>query len=618
MTGTAAAPSPQLAQKPSAWLTFAGCVLVIAVLYWARAVLMPVALALLITFVLTPPVTYLQRHLGRVPAVLLVVVLVFTVLAGIGWAIATQLSGLAAELPRYRDNIRQKVVDIRNAGRGGSVERVEETLKDIQREIERTEPQTPDEGQPVVVQPTPATSPWSFPEWFGPAIEPLSTAGLVIALVIFMLLEREDLRGRLLGLFGHGRLAVTTKALDEAGHRVSRQLLLQTLVNAIYGVAAGVGLWWIGVPYPMLWMGLGAVLRFIPYLGPLAAALGPIVISLAVHPGWVQPLWTVALFVGLELFTNLVLETVLYAGAAGVSQVALLIAVAGWTWLWGGVGLLLATPLTVCLVVLGKHVPGLEFLSTLIADSPALAPDVAYYQRLLARDEGEAADIIDRHLATHDVDTVYDALLVPALAYAERDRAEGRLSPDDERTVLDQTRDLMGDTAAIARTMIQSRADASSAPGLGLPHPVDRRRIAVLAYPVGGPGDELALRMLEQLVSEEDITLEVPPARLLSAELVALASERTARIICLADLPPSPPSRTRYLVRKLRTALPNAVILVGRWGPASLSDDGARPLLEAGANHVASALLETRDRLREIARQRLDAAETVTQVESRE
>ena len=204
-------------------------------------------------------------------------------------------------------------------------------------------------------------------------------------MVIFMLLERRDLRDRLIGLFGLGHLTVTTKAFDEAGTRVSRQLLMQSLVNLVYGIAAGIGLYVLGVPYPMVWAALGAALRFIPYIGPVIGAGAPILVSLAALPGWAGPLYVVALFVVLELFTNLVLETVLYAGAAGVSQVALLVSLAFWTWLWGPLGLLMATPLTVCLVVLGKHVPGLEFVGMLMADTPALAPEFGYYQRLLAR-----------------------------------------------------------------------------------------------------------------------------------------------------------------------------------------------------------------------------------------
>ena len=195
-------------------------------------------------------------------------------------------------------------------------------------------------------------------------------------MVVFMLLERRDIRGRLIGLFGLGQLTVTTKALDEAGTRVSRQLLMQSLVNLVYGIVAGLGLYFLGVPYPFVWAALGAALRFIPYIGPVIGAGAPILVSLAALPGWAGPLWVMGLFIVLELFTNLVLETGLYAGAAGISQVALLISVAFWTWLWGPLGLLMATPLTVCLVVLGKHVPGLEFVGMLMADTPALRPGV--------------------------------------------------------------------------------------------------------------------------------------------------------------------------------------------------------------------------------------------------
>src|SRR5690349_1804060 len=437
----------------ASWVRFAGFVLVIVVLYWAQTVLVPVALALLVTFVLSPPVIFLQRRIGRVPAVLVTVVLVFTTLGLAGWGVATQMSKLAGDLPRYRTNIRQKVDDIRGATRGGSMEQVQETVKEIQQEAAGRQAPLGNVREPVIVQSQQVSSLADFPSWVGPAVGPLSTAGFVIILVIFMLFEREDLRGRVIGLIGHGHLAVTTKAFDEAANRVSRQLLMQTLVNLIYGITIGLGLWAIGTPYPLLWAALGAALRFVPYLGPIAAAAGPILVSLAALPGWTRPLSVVGLFAAMELFTNLVLETTLYAGAAGVSQVALLVAVAGWTWLWGSMGLLLATPLTVCLVVLGKHVPGLEFLSTLMADSPALAPDVSYYQRLLARDQSEAAEIVQRHAASQSIETVYDSLMLPALNYAERDRLEGRLSDAEEQTVIEETGELLNDVEDLTRAL---------------------------------------------------------------------------------------------------------------------------------------------------------------------
>jgi len=588
-------------QVMAPWLRFAGCVLVVAVLYWAQAVLVPLALAMLISFVLSPPVTFLQRWIGRIAAVLVVVLLVFTGLGLASWAAGTQVSHLADDLPRYRENIAQKISDVRGVGQGGSVEQVQQTVKEIQEQIAGPPPASGTSRQPVIVQSQKVTSLTDFSSWLGPALGPLSTAGFVAALVIFMLLEREELRGRVFGLVGHGHLAVTTKAFDEAASRVSRQLLMQTLVNAIYGAAVGVGVWWIGVPYPLLWAALGAALRFIPYLGPIVAAAGPILIGLAALPGWTKPLSVVGLFLVLELFTNLVLETVLYAGAAGVSQVALLVAVGTWTWLWGSMGLLLATPLTVCLVVLGKHVPGFEFLSTLMADSPALSPDVSYYQRLLARDQSEASEIVQRHMASQPTETVYDALMLPAFNYAERDRIEGRLSEDEEQTIVEQTRELLGDVDRFQHTLPANEVPEEETTSPPIEHTESRIPVNVLGYPANGQADAIALQMLAQLVEADGIRLDVTSVRLLSSEVIDLVRTTGARLICIADLPPSPPSKTRYLVRKLRSAVPEVTILVGRWAPPELADEDRSSLTDDGAHHVASTLLDTRDQLRVLA-----------------
>ena len=299
---------------------------------------------------------------------------------------------------------------------------------------------------------------------------------------------------------------MTTKAFDEAGSRVSRQLLMQSLVNAIYGVVAGLGLYFLGVPYALVWGALGAALRFIPYLGPVLGAGAPILVSLAALPGWAGPLWVIGMFVVLELFTNLVLETVLYAGAAGVSQVALLVSVAFWTWLWGPLGLLMATPLTVCLVVLGRHVPGLSFVGTLMADTPALAPEFGYYQRLLARDPGEAADIIERHIKNEPWGRSTTRLLLPALNYAERDRLEHRLSIDEEAAVIEATRELLTDAADSIAACNQRRRPTDRA-GECCPRP--REPLRVLGYAANGAADELALAMLAQAADDLPIVIEM-------------------------------------------------------------------------------------------------------------
>ena len=459
-------------------MRFAGVVLVVAVLYWAQAVLVPFAVAILLTFVLTPPVTWLQRWVGRVPAVLLVVTLVFGALGLAGWGLTRQMDHLAQDLPGYRANIRAKIADVRGVSNGGTVEKLQETLEGIKTDLGNPTPAKGTVSRPVVVSSEQASALSSF-AWLGPLVGPLGTAGMVLAMVIFMLLERRDLRDRLIGLFGHGQLATTTKAFDEAGSRVSRQLLMQSLVNLVYGSIVFVGLYFLAVPYALVWAMLGAALRFIPYIGPVLGAGAPILVSLAALEGWSSALYVITLFIALELFTNLVLETVLYAGAAGVSQVALLVSVAFWTWLWGPLGLLMATPLTVCLVVLGKHVPGLGFVSTLMADTPALAPEYGYYQRLLARDQSEAADLIDRHIKSEPAQSVYDALMLPAINYAERDRLEGRLSVEEETAVIDATRELIADAAdAIRQQATVETPDGPAEPStLGEREPLARARL---------------------------------------------------------------------------------------------------------------------------------------------
>jgi predicted PurR-regulated permease PerM len=575
------------------WLTFAGGVLVVAVLYWAQAVLVPIALASLLAFVLTPPVNWLQRWVGRVPAVLLVVTLVFAALGLAGFGLTWQMNHLVEDLPGYRANIRTKIADVRLAGRGSGAEKLQETLEGIKTDLEASEAPKGTVSRPLVVTSNQVTGFLGF-AWLGPVVGPLSTAGLVAAMVIFMLLERRDLRDRVIGLIGHGQLATTTKAFDEAGSRVSRQLLMQSLVSLLWGIAAFVGLYFLHVPYPLVWATLGAAFRFIPYVGPVLAAGAPILVSLAALEGWTGPAIVLAMFVVLELFTNLVLETVLYAGAVGVSQVVLLVSVAFWTWLWGPLGLLMASPLTVCVVVLGKHVPGLAFVGLLMDDTAALAAEYGFYQRLVARDQSEAAELIDSRIKAGPPASVYDALLLPALSYAERDRLEHRLSAEEEAAVIDATRELIADAAEIIRRHPGTEPPATAAD----PSPLGPREpLRVLGCAVNGAADEVALAMLAHLIDDLPLTMEITAARMQAVELVSLLRDREFSVVCFADLPPSSSSKTRYLVRRLRSTLPELRIAVGRWAPPALADESSQTLLDAGADHVASLLIESRNYL---------------------
>jgi predicted PurR-regulated permease PerM len=570
-------------RAPQPWLTFTGCVLAMAILYWAQAVIVPIAFATLMAFLLTPLANQLERWIGRVPAVITVAALAFAALGLVGWLVTQQLGSLLVDLPTYQDNIVQKIRDIRGAaGTTAPLDQLQDTVEELQAEIA---PEQPRAMRPLVVSPGFAERLWGFPAQIGPLLGSFATAGLVVALVIFMLLEREALRNRLIRLFGYRRLVLITRALDEAGSRVSRYLLMQSIVNVIFGTTAGIGLYLIGVPYPLLWGALAGALRYIPYIGPAVGALAPLLVALALE-GWLKPVLVLALFLALELFTNLVLETVIFAGVAGVSQVALLVAVAFWAWLWGPLGILLATPLTVCLAVMGKYVPGLEFVSTLISDEPVLDPDVSYYQRLLAGDQAEAIEIAERH-ANGEVpaESTYDAIMLPALNYAERDRIEGRLTGEEERAVIEATRELLADAPV---------RSANDAPHGG----AQAGAIRVLGVPAGGEGDAVALRMLADLLEGTSIALELLPGHPLTAEIVETVEREAYRAICIADLPPSPPSKSRNIAKRLRAVAPQLPIAVGRWAPALLADDNDEVLRAAGASYVSASLVETRDYLR--------------------
>ena len=574
-----------LVKRLGPWLQVAAIVLMVGILYFGQAILVPIALSGLLTFLLSPVVAFLQRYLGRLAAVLVVVILSFSAMGAIAWSVAGELRTLAHELPTYRHTIRQRIVDLRGASRGSAVEKVQETVKDIKEAIE-SEASPKGREKPVAVKTVEEPSVlWRFPTAVGPLLDALATAGLVVILAVFMLLEQQELRNRVISLVGSGRVSRATTALDEAGSRISRYLFRQSIINGIFGLGIGIGLALLGVPHAVLWGLLAAMLRFVPYIGPWIAALAPVTLSLAVFPGWVRPLLVAALFLVFELFTNIVLETLLYAGAAGVSQVGLLVAFAFWTWIWGPAGLLMATPLTVCLVVLARHVPSMEFLATLLGDQPALSTDVAYYQRLLADDHDEATAIVEAVLEGSDPATAYDTVMLPALNYVRRDA--GELSSVQEQNVLRGTAAILDD--------LQS----SSSPQASVPPDLARgtASLTVLGCPARGEADEIALRMWEPLLDSTRFTLAVSSSRTLSSEVVALVKEHAYPAVCVVALPPGGLTHAKYLCKKLRATFPDLKILVGRWGPPDLAGEGAEALLAAGADAVGATLQESRDQL---------------------
>ena len=570
----------------------------VAALYLARGVLIPIALAILIAFMLQPVVGLLLRvGLPRALSVGLAVTLLFAALGGVAWAITAELRLLSTGIPGYRDNLIAKIAHVRRLGRGGAIEKAQSAVTEVTKELQKENPAPPRPRAapaPVVVRAEP-TGLWQLPT----LIEGLGGAATVLVLVIFMLIEREDLRNRLIRLGGYGRLATTTRALDEAGQRISRYLLMQSIINASFGMGITIGLLLLGVPYALLWGFLAAVLRFIPYVGVWLAALLMGVFALAAFPTWHQPLLVAGLFVLLEALCSMALEPLLYGQSAGVSQVALLCSVAFWAWLWGPVGLLLATPLTVCLVVFAKHVPGMEFIGILMADVPPIAPPLAYYQRLLAGDEAEAARIATEYAADHPLEAVYDEVILPALGRARRDRRHAQLSEEDERYVWRATREIV-ETLRATRDTERRAADAEAGAGPSGASASDRK-ILMLASPVRDEADELGLIMLGHLMDPARWTIEMTSPQLLASEVTALVERTRPAVVCLGALPASGlAARTRYLSKRLRARFPDLRIVVGRWGLREEDEAERRRLETSGASYVGTTLVETREHLQTV------------------
>jgi predicted PurR-regulated permease PerM len=597
------------AQSPSVLHILGTLILIIACMYWAKAVLIPIALAVLFTFLLNPVVNVLHsRGLPRTPAVLVVVVLVFSLVGGVVWTVTRQLSMLAYELPGYQENLKRKIGDLRDIGKSGVIDRVLKTVKEVTDELQKTprsglesqprgELQTalteePEKPVPVVVQ-TPSML-WQLPS----VLESLATAGLVIVLVIFMLIRYADLRGRILYLAGYHRLTIATKALDEAGHRISKYLLMQSIINGSFGAAAGLGFFLIGVPYAMLWGFLAAVLRFIPYAGPTVAAVLPSALSLAVFPGWGQPLLVIGLILLLELASNMIMEPLLYGQSVGVSEVALMVAVAFWTWLWGAVGLILATPMTVCIGVLGKYVPQIEFIGVLLGDEPAMKVPTNYYQRLVAHDQDEAAALVEAYLETHPLETLYDDVLLPTLTAAKRDRELGTLTEEDMQFIIQATRAIVEDLSPRQPHLWGSVAPLTTSPATELSTMTPPSQ--VLGCPADDAADELALLMLQQLLDPERYRMAIMSAEMLTGEVLSMVEQQPMSLICVAALPPGAVAPVRYLCKRLRARFPDCRIVVGRWGPDEARDNPRIRFRELGVDEVGTTLMETRNQISQL------------------
>src|SRR3954471_1268466 len=406
-----------------------GLVIATAVLYLAADVLIPLALAILLAFFLAPAVRHLERwHLGRISATLVVSLFAFGVILGVGAVAATQALSLAAKLPEYRQNIVSKIHKLRHPDRRSTIGKAAEAIKDIEK-------QAAPERPPMPVKETPGTAFEALGDFLAPVAKPAAMTLAVIVFTVLFLLNLEAMRERLIGLLGTGRINATTRAMGEASYRVSRYLGTQFIVNAMFGIPFGIALWLIGIPNALLFGLLGMVLRFVPYVGVWIAVAMPAALAFAISDTWTPMAWTLGVFFVLETMLAYVVEPWLYGKSAGLSPIAIIAAVIFWTWLWGPVGLLLATPLTVCVAVMGRYIPEFGYLNVLLGVEPVLAPEERFYQRLIALDHDDSAELVEGHAAAHGITAAFDDVMLPALRLAEADRRKGALEPARERFV---------------------------------------------------------------------------------------------------------------------------------------------------------------------------------------
>lgn len=596
-------------------------VTIVVALYVGRDVLVPIALAILLSFALAPVVRLLRRAwLGRIPAVFLAVILSLGMILSLGGVIGIQISQLVSSIPTYANTIDQKLVSVRTTALGhlpGIVGKFSQQLQ--QMVASPAEPATGADGSrmPVPVEMRqPAPSPIEIAERIlVPVVSPLTTMGIVFIMAIFILLEQTDLRDRLIRLSGLQDLHRTTRAMDDAAHRLSRYLLTQLALNSFFGLVIGLGLLMIGLPNPLLWGTLATLFRFVPYIGSIMSGLLPTALAAAVDPGWNMAIETAALFAVTETVMGQFVDPLAYGRSTGLAPVSVVIAAIFWTWMWGPIGLILSTPLTVCLVVLGRHIQRLEFLDVLMGNRPALTPVESFYQRILANDPDGVLEQAESLLKDRSLSTYYDEVAVGGLRLAANDTERGALSDVMLRRVQSATSSLVEELASFDDELPSTAKPLTHlTSGLDTPEvestanqagpekidPAENTLSALWFSPtpvlcISGSAllDRPVADMLIQLLTKNGLGARHVPFSAVSREAIHSLSISEIAMICVCYLDISfSPSQLRYLVRRLRQAAPGVPILIGLWpeDEAQLSADRIQSVVNA--DHYAGSLHE--------------------------
>ena len=595
-------------------------VVVIAGLYLAREVLIPITLAVLLSFVLAPLVALLRRtRLPRVPAVVSAVLLALGVILLLGAVIGSQVAQLASDVPRYASTIEHKVEVVRSY----TIGRLTQLTSQLGGQMEYAGAAVP--GTAATSAAAPADKPAPTPvevhqpdpgplemaqRVLAPVLSPLATTGIVFIVAVFILMQQEDLRDRLIRLFGSRDLHRTTAAMDDAAARLSRYFLTQLALNAGFGVVVTLGLLVIGVPNPVLWGIIAALMRFVPYIGAFAAALLPLMLAAAVDPGWTMVIATAGFFLLLEGTTGQVIEPLVYGHSTGLSPVSVVISAIFWTWLWGPVGLILSMPLSLCLVVMGRHIERLEFIDVLLGDQPALTPAESLYQRILAGNTDEALDQAEALLRTRSLSSYYDEVVLKGLQLAANDSLRGVLTDDQLQNIQEAVDGVVVDLAdhtdadpAPAKTDAAALASRTTAEPPRLPVPPSLDPAAgplapawagaapVLCVAGGGPLDEAAGAMLAQLLGKHGLHARVVSRDAVSRGAIASLDMTGVAMVCVSYLEASGSLSTlRYLMRRLRSRAPGAPVLVGLWQADDAVTSDERLRAAVGADHYVISL----------------------------
>jgi predicted PurR-regulated permease PerM len=589
---------PKTSERPDPFKITLLIFAIIAFMYFTSEVLKPLALSVLLSFALAPAAQRFERWgLPRLAAVLLTVVISLTLLAGIGFVVGQQLTSLAARLPDYQKNIEGKLSRVINPGASSTASRLKDLANEMTARMEKP-PVSNDGDEMVPIPKVVVVSQPSFHEQFrsvlGPYLEFLGVSGFVLVLVLFMLMGRDKLSDRIVGLFGHHHVSLTTRTMQELGGRISRYLGTITLVNSGFGLVIGLGLGMIGVPYAVLWGCLAAMLRFIPYVGTAVAFVLPLVFSFAFFPGWVQPLEVVALFVVVEVTLSSFLEPIIYGKTTGISALGLLVAALFWTWLWGTLGLLLSTPLTVCLAVLGKCVPSMWFFAALLSEDAELEPDVQFYQRLVALDREGAIQVVETALKKRSRVEVFDEVLVPTLSRAGRDANRDELDDTKREFIWGVVSQILDGLDGTPDLSLASLTVSSGGEPIPNGQAIVCAPIPIVGLAVQDTADMLVLRMLGQLLAPSRCILEIVSETESTLELTERVADQAPKLVVVSYLPPKGLAMARYLVRRLRTQLADLPIIVGRWGSTDDSATAVEKMVAVGASRVDFTLADAR------------------------